>query len=141
MNPLKKIFGSGIKEAAEGVGSLALNIREAIKGKETDPNKRLELIAKAAEVQAKVNAIEAQHPKVFVSGWRPFAGWMAGVGLGVYYIPQYAVAAYLWAKMCLEQNALLPYPIDSGELRELLIAMLGLGIARSIDKFNKVDSK
>ena len=47
-------------------GNLAWEIREAIKGKELDPN---ELI----QIQTKINELEAQHRSVFVAGWRPFA--------------------------------------------------------------------
>ena len=81
-----KLFGGGIGAAADGVGSLAINIREAIKGKEVDPMKQLELIAKAAEIQGNINAIEAQHRSIFVSGWRPFIGWICGMALLYHYI-------------------------------------------------------
>ena len=46
-------------------GNLAWEIREAIKGKELDPNELISL-------QTKINEIEAGHRTVFVAGWRPF---------------------------------------------------------------------
>ena len=55
-------------------GNLAWEIREAIKGKELDPN---ELI----QIQTKINELEAQHRSVFVAGWRPFCGWICSVAL------------------------------------------------------------
>jgi len=30
--------------------------------------------------QLEINAREAQHPSVWVAGWRPFFGWAGGVG-------------------------------------------------------------
>jgi len=59
------------------LGSFAKDLREAIKGKEIDPAKALELI----KVQNEVNKIEAQHRSIFVAGWRPFIGWVCGVAL------------------------------------------------------------
>ena len=63
MNWLSRLLGSGTK----GLGSLAKDIREAIKGKELDPNKQLDIAAKLAEVQTKINVAEATHRSVFVA--------------------------------------------------------------------------
>ena len=34
-----------------------------------------------AKGQLAVNAVEAAHKSLFVAGWRPFVGWICGVGL------------------------------------------------------------
>ena len=60
-------------------GNLAWEIREAIKGKELDPNELIQL-------QTKINEIEAGHRSVFVAGWRPFIGWVCGVALAYNFI-------------------------------------------------------
>ena len=78
MSFIAKLFGGGTK----GIGQLAKDIREAVKGKELDPNAQLEMAAKLAEVQTKINEAEASHRSVFVAGWRPFIGWVCGIGLG-----------------------------------------------------------
>ena len=31
--------------------------------------------------QLEVNKVEAAHKSLFVAGWRPFVGWVAGIGL------------------------------------------------------------
>ena len=49
MSWLSRLLGGGTK----GIGELAKDIREAIKGKELDPNKKLEMAGKLAEVQTK----------------------------------------------------------------------------------------
>ena len=69
------------KKSGEGtaVGSLAKDIRQAIKGKEVDP---MELI----KYQAEINKIEAQHRSVFVSGWRPFTGWVCAFALAYNFV-------------------------------------------------------
>ena len=61
------------------VGNLAWEIREAIKGKELDPNELISL-------QTKINEIEAGHRSIFVAGWRPFIGWICGIALAYNFI-------------------------------------------------------
>ena len=34
-----------------------------------------------AKGQLAVNAVEAAHKSLFVAGWRPFIGWISGIGL------------------------------------------------------------
>ena len=51
MSFISKLFGSGTK----GIGELAKDLREAIKGKELDPNKQIETATKLAELQAKID--------------------------------------------------------------------------------------
>ena len=118
-------------EGKSSAGEFAKDIREALKGKEIDPNRALDLI----EVQTKLNETEAQHRTVFVAGWRPFIGWILGFSLGVYYIPQFAMASYLWVKMCMEANSLLDYPkLNVDSLFELVLGMLGLAAIRTYEK-------
>ena len=118
-------------QGKSSAGEFAKDIREALKGKEIDPNRALDLI----EVQTKLNETEAQHRTVFVAGWRPFIGWILGFSLGVYYIPQFAMASYLWVKMCVEANSLLDYPkLNVDSLFELVLGMLGLAAIRTYEK-------
>ncbi len=53
---------TGKKGEASAVGMLAKDIREAIKGKEMDPETLIEL-------QTKINEAKAQHSTVIVAGW------------------------------------------------------------------------
>ena len=86
-------------------------------------------------VQNEINKIEAQHRSPFVAGWRPFIGWVCGVSLGVFYIPQFAIASYLWTKMCLAGGELVPYPdVNSDSLFELVMGMLGMAVLRTVEK-------
>ena len=77
-----KLLMSLIGKKGDGLGGFATDIREAIKGKEIDPNKALELV----KLQNEINKVEAQHRSVFVSGWRPFIGWVCGVALAYNFI-------------------------------------------------------
>ena len=130
MSWLSRLLGSGTK----GIGSLAKDIREAIKGKELDPNKKLEIAGKLAEVQTKTNEAEATHRTVFVAGWRPFIGWVCGLGL------LYAVFIEPLLRFVFTVNGWeIEFPhIDTTITMQVLFGMLGLVGARSYEKKNNL---
>lgn len=100
------------------IGGLALDIREAIKGKEMDPQRLIEL-------QAEINKVEAQNRSMFVSGWRPFIGWICGLAFGFHYIVMPLLLAYTDIK---------PVEFDTNSLFTVLMGMLGLGGLRTYEK-------
>lgn len=87
--------------------------------------------------QMDINKAEAGNPSVFVSGWRPFIGWVCG-----------AACAWNWiglpiAKLSL---AVIGYPIalapaDLNEMLPVLLGMLGLGGLRTWEKIKGVSAK
>jgi hypothetical protein len=130
MSWIGRLLGSGTK----CIGSLAKDIREAIKGKELDPNKKLEIAGKLAEVQTKINEAEATHRTVFVAGWRPFIGWVCGLGL------LYAVFIEPLLRFVFTVNGWeIEFPsIDTTITMQVLFGMLGLVGARSYEKKNNL---
>jgi hypothetical protein len=130
MSWIGRLLGSGTK----GIGGLAKDIREAIKGKELDPNKKLEIAGKLAEVQTKINEAEASHRTVFVAGWRPFIGWVCGLGL------LYAVFIEPLLRFVYTVNGWeIEFPsIDTTITMQVLFGMLGLVGARSYEKKNNL---
>ncbi len=81
--------------------------------------------------QLEVNKIEAANPNAWVSGWRPFVGWVCGGGLAF----QFLIAPLLtWLS-----GTQVP-PLDMGTLMTLLLGMLGLGGMRTAEKFKGVAS-
>tara|TARA_B110000908_G_C10165620_1_gene408228 strand:+ start:652 stop:1050 length:399 start_codon:yes stop_codon:yes gene_type:complete len=130
MSFIAKLLGGGTK----GIGQLAKDIREAVKGKELDPNAQLEMAGKLAEVQTKINEAEASHRSVFVAGWRPFIGWVCGIGLGyaVFLEPllRFTFTVKGWS---------VDFPeINTNVTMQVLLGMLGLAGARSYEKKNKL---
>ena len=109
--------GDGRKSVA---GGLAWEIREAIKGKELDPN---ELIS----IQTKINEIEAGHRTVFVAGWRPFIGWVCGVALAYNFVIR---DLFIW----ITKTADAPPALQMEHLMTVLLGMLGLGGLRTFEK-------
>ena len=101
-------------------GNLAWEIREAIKGKELDPNQLL-------EIQTKINEIEAQHRTVFVAGWRPFIGWVCGVALAYNFVIR---DLFIWAI----KPEVVPPALQMEHLMTVLLGMLGLGGLRTYEK-------
>lgn len=116
---LLSLLGKGDSKKSP-VGNLAWEIREAIKGKELDPN---ELIS----IQTKINEIEAQHRTVFVAGWRPFIGWVCGVALAYNFVIR---DLFVWAL----QPESVPPALQMEQLMTVLLGMLGLGGLRTYEK-------
>ena len=63
---------------------------DLFKGKERLKNEFLMVLAKqlhdANYRQTEINKIEASHKNIFVSGWRPFIGWVCGSALAYQFI-------------------------------------------------------
>jgi hypothetical protein len=91
-----------------------------------------------AELQVEINKLEAQHKSRFVAGWRPAIGWVCAASLAFYFIPQYIVGAYLWAKISLATGAVAAFPISADGLFQLVLALLGMSTLRTYEKVTKV---
>jgi len=125
------IDGNLIGSALGGIGKLAKDIRQAVTG-EISPEKRAEIEAQLLEIenqglqaQIELNKIEAQSASVFVSGWRPAAGWVCVLGLFYTFLLQPLLA---WA------TSSKPPEIDTTLLIQLLFGMLGLAGIRTYEK-------
>ena len=81
--------------------------------------------------QIAVNEKEAQSSNWWVAGWRPFVGWISALSVAWNFIIYPTVTWF----------GVDSPPLESGELMVLLLGMLGIGGMRSLDKFNKVDTK
>jgi hypothetical protein len=113
-----------------------------------DPKQKAEAIIKLEELrqsgdlaiissQMKLNEVEAANTNLFVSGWRPFVGWVCGGALAF----QMIVGPLLvWVFLSFEHPIDLP-AMQTELLTTLLIGMLGLGGMRTVEKLSKVASK
>lgn len=137
MGIAESLLSFGVKDVAEGIGTLVKDIRSAITG-EPSPEKIAEINIKLLELenlgmqaQSKINEIEAANTNVFVSGWRPFIGWICGFGLGTKFI---FIPIGVWVCSLLDITPVVPV-IETGELMTLILGMLGLGGLRTFEKF------
>ena len=91
------------------------------------------LIDNAAQInlaQAETNKIEANHRSVFIAGWRPFLGWVCGIGFAWIFVLNPILQ---WGLALYGINAVLPQ-LQTDVLMELTIALLGLAGLRSWEK-------
>lgn len=83
-----------------------------------------------AKGQMSINEAEAANTSLFVSGWRPFIGWVCGAAFGYHFVLQPFLAFALSAS---GHKVDLPV-FNMDELSTVLMGMLGLGGLRTIEK-------
>lgn len=85
--------------------------------------------------QVEINKVEAASPSLFVSGWRPFVGWICGFAFAFKFVLGPLVAMLLTAA---GHPVVLPV-MDFTEMSTILLGMLGLGALRTVEKVKKVE--
>jgi len=90
--------------------------------------------------QVQIDTAEASNASVFVSGWRPFIGWICGCAMAYKFILQPFLVFILVACHVNFDIKLLPV-LDWSEMSTVLLGMLGLGGMRTYEKVNGVGSK
>jgi hypothetical protein len=109
---------------------------ELLKMQQTGALAELAATTDLAKLQIQTNIEEAKSLNWFVSGWRPFVGWVCGMAFAYTYIILpfllFFVFSFGTAEM-VKQVALLP-KIDIGEMMPVLLGMLGLGYLRTEEK-------
>jgi len=81
--------------------------------------------------QIDTNKLEAQSANVFVSGWRPFVGWVCGAALAYSAILE-PIARFI-ATVAFGYLGIFPV-IDTQITLQILLGLLGLAGMRSFDK-------
>lgn len=81
--------------------------------------------------QLDINKAEAQNPNWFVSGWRPYIGWICGTGLAYQFLVYPLLVGFMTEIK----------PIDTWTLLQLLGGMLGLAGLRSKEKIEGVAAR
>jgi len=132
------VIGGLLKELISPVTDL---ISEVVvdKDKARELKVRLQELADSADQrlheelmgQIEVNKEEAKHASIFVAGWRPFIGWVGGVGLAYSFV---AAPFIEFTAKVFGYVGEMPTP-DANQLMTLVTAMLGVGAMRSYDKF------
>jgi hypothetical protein len=83
-----------------------------------------------AKGQLEVNKAEAETGSLFIGGWRPFVGWICGLGL--LYNVIIAQILGIWFEVP---------EVDASLLTPVLMGMLGMGAMRSYEKKSGVAKK
>jgi hypothetical protein len=82
--------------------------------------------------QTDINKVEAASDSIFVAGWRPFVGWVGGLGFA------YASIIEPLLRLIASVSGYTgEFPaIDTTITMQILFGLLGLGAMRSFDKAN-----
>jgi hypothetical protein len=81
--------------------------------------------------QLEINKVEAASSSVFVSGWRPFIGWVCGTACAWNWIGLPILRMYVPDLT----------PANLTEMMPVLMGLLGLGALRTVEKINNVASR
>lgn len=106
-----------------------------------DPKQKADALMKLEELkqsgdlavisgQNDINKIEAGNANIFVSGWRPFIGWVCGSALAFQLVIGPLV---VWCSTLAGHTVVLPI-MQTELLTTLLVGMLGLGGMRTVEK-------
>lgn len=108
---------------------------EVMKIKQSDTFKEIDAALQQQQMQTDINKVEAANDHVFVSGWRPFIGWVCGAGLALQVILFPCISTVV--ALILGHPPVMPeMPIEV--LMVNLTGMLGLGAYRSYEKVKGV---
>jgi hypothetical protein len=132
MGLLGTIFGEAAAKPIMAAGEIAdkLFTSDDERLGHAEVMKRLEDVLPQGQIE--LNKLDAQSGNFFNSGWRPFIGWVGGLGLAWHFI---GYDLMLWAAMVFS----IPNPpvlAGTESLVNLVIALLGLGVLRTIEKRN-----
>lgn len=136
----------GIAEAASGIASSVIGgLDDLFTSDEERLAAKLKLQEKLMQpqiIQAMTTLKEAEHPSVFVAGWRPALGWIAAAGLGWEFVLRPLAASGLTLlslhgsvnpAACVQAAADLPH-LDSAQLMALVATLLGVAGYRTFEK-------
>lgn len=146
MSWLTTLFSGG--DAIKAIGDVASDLftdddkrekkLETLKAEQAYDLEIAKLDAAALQGQVEIDKIEAASKSLFVSGWRPFVGWVCGIALAYSSIGE-PFARFI-AKVFFDYEGNFPV-IDTTITMQILMGMLGLGGLRSFEKFKGVDNK
>lgn len=88
----------------------------------------------AMTAQTDINKIEAANASLFVSGWRPYIGWVCGTAFSLHFLIFPIINFILMALSYSE----IKITFDMTTLLTVLGGMLGIGGLRTIEKLNGV---
>jgi uncharacterized membrane protein len=137
MSWLSTIIGGEIVEPIKAVGGVFDELFTSDDERLSREEALTRLAQKPHLAQAAITKAEASHRSAFVAGWRPGIGWVAAISLFFYYVPQYATASVVWVMAIAASGWAAPlpaYPTDADGLLELVLALIGLGTLRTVEK-------
>lgn len=133
LNVLIPIIGSLLEKIIPDQKMAAEAKLKAIELAQNGELAHLDADLKLALGQIEVNKAEATTDK-FRGGWRPFIGWVCGIGVAIQFIVS---PLFTWFSMLIGVPIIFPV-LDSSVLMTLLFGMLGLGTLRTTEKLKDI---
>jgi hypothetical protein len=128
----KGLLGGG---GLDKIVGLIPNSNERRQAEEEFQKLLLDTAAQADADQNAVNLAQVQHDSLFVAGARPFIMWVCGFGLAYSAIVQPLLQDILTSTMV---SPPILTPVDKETLMPITMALLGIGGARSFEKYKGV---
>ncbi len=130
MGLFSKIFGGPAIDAVSAVGNVVDQLFTSDEEKAQAAILMAKIRQKPQLLQAEINRVEAGHRSLFVAGWRPFIGWVCGLGF-LWAFLLHPLFEWIVAVRGLDIS---PPGIVTDNMMELVLALLGLGTLRSVEK-------
>jgi len=138
MGGIVSILGNAVGSVVE---NFFPNPEDKLKRLELESQIRKAIIEQEGAIQKaqiEVNAQEAKSSNVFISGWRPFVGWVGAISLA--YVSIIEPVLRFVAKVFFDYSGVFPV-IDTTITMQVLLGILGLGTLRTREKEKGVSSK
>jgi hypothetical protein len=132
---LGKNTGEVVSKPVEAVGNVLDKLFTSKDEKLTHEEIRMRLMMQPDIAQVELNKIEAKHRTIFVAGWRPFIGWVGGMGFAINFIVRPLFNYVLLVKY---PDVPIMVSLDMGALSGLLAGMLGFGGMRTYEKLKGI---
>lgn len=127
-----KLFGQVLDRVWPDPNQKAQAALELAKLQQEGAFKEIDDAFQRAKLQTDTNLEEAKNQNIFVSGWRPFIGWVCGSAFAWHYI---GAPFLVWGASLFHSTTTMPN-IELGDLFTLMLGMLGLGGMRTYEKLN-----
>lgn len=124
-------FTAGFELVKAGLDKFFPDANEEMRGKLAQAAIEINNEYQLAQGQLEINKIEASNTNWFVSGWRPFVGWVCGFALA--YSAILDPLARFIATVIFGYAGIFPI-IDTTITLQVLLGVLGFGAARTYEK-------
>jgi hypothetical protein len=133
--PIIAIINKVVPDKAAAAAAVATLNQLQLQGSLSDELLQLQAVTSA---QSDVDKVEAASASVWVSGWRPYVGWVCGTGLAISCI---VAPLFTWLSTLAGHPVVFP-ALNDPLLQSTLAGMLGLGhITRTVEKIQGVVGK
>ena len=130
MGLLSSIFGEPATDAVTAIGNVFDQLFTSDEEREQARQVMEKIRQKPMILQIEINKIEAAHRSIFVAGWRPFIGWVCGIGFLWAFLLH---PIFEWGLVLSGLDFSAP-KIITDNMMELVFALLGLGTLRTAEK-------